>query len=219
MLEHKITDDGSSTLYSSKYEQHYHSIHGAINESLHVFIRAGFEALAVGNQQVDILEIGFGTGLNALLTYFAAKSRRISYTGIEAYPLSEELLAELNYAQQISEPSAHKIFQQLHQASWNKAVQISPTFTLIKYQGLLQEFNTTGHYDLIYFDAFAPDTQPELWTKVVFTQLFGMTKPGAILTTYSVKGTVRRYLIEAGFEVEKIPGPPGKRSMLRARRA
>lgn len=215
---HLLTKDGSSTLYSTRFDEHYHSLHGAIQESEHVFIQMGLRPLLLEKEHLSILEIGLGTGLNALLTLLRAPEQHIYYNGIEAYPLEKEAIAQLNYDQQLSGIAIHKLLEKIHSCPWNMDVEIHPAFTLHKSKVQLEDFQSKRKFDLIYFDAFAPNTQPELWTTDIFSKIFTYSEPGAIFVTYSSKGAVRRALISAGFEVEKIPGPPGKREMLRAKR-
>lgn len=218
LIEHKITKDGSSTLYSSKYDQHYHSVHGAINESMHVFIDAGLKALVNGKKVINVLEMGFGTGLNALLTFVHRGDFKIRYTTIEAEPVAIETVHRLNYSQLIQHPEIEKVLTQLHQSDWNHWITLTEDFNFYKYHGLLQDFKSEDRYDVIFFDAFAPNSQPELWTPQIFARLYEHSAPGAIITTYSAKGDVRRALKIAGYQVEKLPGPPGKREMLRGRK-
>lgn len=209
----KITKDGSSTLFSDRFDQHYHSIHGAVQESQHVFLEMGLAEC----QQVEpirVLEMGFGTGLNALMTAMQA-AMPVHYISLEAYPISPEQTSDLNYGKLLQ---AKELFDALHAAAWNTTVEITPDFSLEKRLGLLQEFEGTSDIDLVYWDAFAPGAQPELWTESVFSRVLGWMNPGGILTTYCAKGDVRRAMIAAGWNVEKVPGPPGKREMLRARR-
>lgn len=209
----KITRDGSSTLYSDQFEQHYHSVHGAVQESQHVFLDMGLaECQQTG--PIRILEMGFGTGLNALMTAMQAPMP-VYYLSLEAFPISPEQLTQLNYGKLLQ---VEELFDDIHAAAWNTAVAISPRFTLEKQLGMLEAFAGTSEIDLVYWDAFAPGAQPELWTEEVFRSVLGWMNPGGILTTYCAKGDVRRAMIAAGFEVEKVPGPPGKREMLRARR-
>ena len=217
-ISHVLTEDGSSTLYSARFDQHYHSVHGAIAESMHVFIEAGLYALPIGKETVSVLEMGFGTGLNALLTCLNKGTRKIFYTGIEAYPIGLEVWSELNYTDSLFVQDASHLLEQLHQSPWNEVVPIAEGFLLNKVRCLLEEFVPERTYDLLYFDAFAPGSQPELWAESVWPRLYEMMNPGGIFVTYSSKGTVRRGLMAAGFEMEKIPGPPGKREMLRGRR-
>jgi len=219
-----ITADGSHTLYSREFDQHYHSIHGAVTESRHIFIEAGLHhALARRDIHftgpLNILEIGFGTGLNALLTLAEAERNgiRIHYTAIEAYPLTDRIWRALNYPVLFGSADYHAVFSKLHLADWEKPESLSACFTLLKHRTTLESYSPTGGYfDLVYFDAFDPAAQPELWTPEIFSKLHQAMKPGGILVTYSVKGTVTRTLRSSGFQIEKLPGPPGKRHILRA---
>jgi tRNA U34 5-methylaminomethyl-2-thiouridine-forming methyltransferase MnmC len=210
------TEDGSHTLYIPEINEHYHSIHGAITESRHVFIEAGLKQIEDSN--IEIFEMGFGTGLNAMLTLEEAMrgGRHIVYSALEKYPLGNEITGSLNYGKLLS-PSAGKHFMALHECAWQQAKSVTNNFTLFKIRGDLLDLDTRDRYDLVYFDAFAPDRQPELWTTGIFTRIHRSMKRGAILTTYSAKGQVRRNMTDAGFHVEKLPGPIGKREMIRAR--
>ncbi len=215
-LRHTITNDGSSTLFSSRFEQHYHSVYGAITESMHVFIEAGFQFVAKHLNEVSIFEMGMGTGLNVLLTYLHSGQKQISYSCVEAHPLGPSEWSKLNYIEQMACPEHAEIYDRIHQIPWDKPADLSPTFTLHKIEGTIQNYESTKLFDLIYFDAFAPNAQPELWTTDIFAKLFHITKTNGALTTYSAKGDVRRALQKVGYEVNKLPGPPGKREMLRA---
>lgn len=212
-IRHVISKDGSSTLFAPHFDEHYHSIHGAIQESMHVFIEAGLRALKKEN--IRILEMGLGTGLNAVLTALHKEGRKIHYTGIEAFPVEDDLLNQLNYPAELG-GEAELIFKQLHTMPWNKAGELIPAFILEKMHTTLEEFASDTSYDLVYFDAFAPSAQLELWSLEIFQKMFGLMDSAAVLVTYCAKGDVRRAMIAAGFRVEKIPGPPGKREMLRA---
>lgn len=213
-----ISDDGSHTIEIPDSGITYHSRRGAVQESLHVFIEAGLNYVLnrTGQPQtLHIFEMGFGTGLNAFLTAIPTTEAGIPihYTAVETHPLSLEEVALLNY----SETLGHKeLFQKLHEAYWNDAVHINDFFTLEKRRTTLAEFDTDQKFDLFYFDAFAPSAQPELWTKEIFEKLFYQMAPGGVLVTYCSKGDARRAMIAAGFTVKKLPGPPGKREMLRA---
>jgi len=211
-----ITEDGSHTLHIPELNEHYHSIHGAIQESTHIFIKTGLHAFA-SSQNISILEVGFGTGLNALLTYKEAQTagQKIQYTGIEKYPLLPNEFRHLNYATEIS-PNFIEIFKQIHEVPWASHQAISPNFLLQKIKADLLNFETKNHYDLIYFDAFGPDIQPKLWTEAIFNKMFSLLNSNGKLVTYSAKGQVRRNMLASGFKVERLPGPPGKREMLRA---
>ena len=217
-----ITEDGSHSLYVPQLDEHYHSTHGAIQESQHVYINTGLNACRL--QQVNILEIGFGTGLNAFLTLLEYKKtdKQIHYTSLELYPLDIKNAQQLNYAQQLSDASGAEHFMALHKAPWNEMIKITPGFSLHKIE---TDFSTPNnielntYFDVIYFDAFAPEKQPEMWTQQIFDKLFLLCNKNAIITTYCAKGVVRRMLQSAGFTVERLPGPPGKREILRGRKA
>jgi tRNA U34 5-methylaminomethyl-2-thiouridine-forming methyltransferase MnmC len=211
------TSDGSSTLYLPDKDETYHSTHGAMQESRHVFIEAGLRPLMeAGKKDIEVLEIGFGTGLNALLTLLEAKKTKVqvNYVSLEPYPLPDNILSHLNYGKLLD---ANDAFEKIHSAEWNTLQTISQYFTLRKMKGAAQDFSPSKKFDLIYFDAFAPRVQPELWTEELFRKLYGVLHAGGILVTYCSKGDVRRAMISAGFIVEKLPGPPGKRQMLRAK--
>lgn len=215
MPEIVTTKDGSHSLYDYKLDEHYHSVYGAITESQHVFIEAGLKQLR--NQHIRILEMGFGTGLNALLTLAEsnASEKSIHYTGIEKYPLERSITDLLNY-ESIIDPALKGMLKLIHDSSWQKEIFVQPDFILRKIQCDMLEMELTDEFDLVYFDAFAPEKQPELWTKRLFEQIYNSMSSQTLLTTYSSKGLVRRNLKAAGFRVEKIPGPPGKREMTRA---
>ena len=215
MIEIIRTSDGSDTLYVPEIDEHYHSVHGAVQESKFIFINNGLNYIKAGS--VRIFEAGFGTGLNALLSaeVSARDNREIFYTSIEKYPLPENIINSLNYKDFVSEKSK-KIFNSIHSCRWNRPVKLSRNFTLLKIEGDLLTYNIEGKYDLIYFDAFGPDKQPELWTKEVFMRIADIAYPNGILVTYSVKGEVKRALKENGFKVTILTGPPGKRHILRA---
>lgn len=218
-----LTKDGSHTVAVPGMNVTYHSVNGAIQESLHVFIDAGWRESIKQREDgkgLHILEMGFGTGLNALLTLIEASAiqQPVHYTAIELYPLGMEEVASLNYCEQLERAGLQAVFEKLHGAEWGKAEQISEYFIVEKRKVNLGNFVSKQAYDLVYFDAFAPGAQPELWTKEVFEKLYGMMEPNGILVTYCSKGDVRRAMMAAGFSVEKIAGPPGKREMVRARK-
>jgi len=218
-IQIRRTLDGSDTLFVPELNEHFHSTFGAVQESQHVFIRHGLQAIDRNDETVGIFEVGFGTGLNALLTSLAAKKRpgNIRYASVELYPLNKAILDHLNYVSFLKEPEAGEEFGKIHGIPWGTPAQIHPSFELTKLRGDLRgtEFPDET-VDIIYFDAFAPCVQPELWTVPVFQKLFRILRPGGMLVTYSCKGQVKRNLREAGFSIEKLPGPPGKREMLRA---
>lgn len=212
-LEVQRTADGSPTLFVPGLDEHYHSVKGARTESLHIFIDQGMRACRVAAPRV--LEVGFGTGLNALLTWDEADGRHrpVRYTTLECYPLSPAAVRALDYG----EPAR---LQQLHDTPWEQAVPLSPFFTLLKRRADFTVLTLPpSSFDVVYMDAFAPEKQPEMWSEARFAQLFRALAPGGILTTYCAKGAVRRLLQAAGFLTERLPGPPGgKREMLRARK-
>lgn len=208
------TDDGSDTLYIKELDEHYHSIKGAFTESQHIFIDCGLKQ--INKQYINIFEAGFGTGLNAILTLLNSSNKAISYTTIEKYPLPFDVMNEINYSTLFSE-TEFELLKKLHASQWNKEVLITDNFKLHKIQNDLTTFSFSDYYDLIYFDAFAPDKQPEMWTTEIFINLFNHLKKGGILVTYCAKGEIRRRLQQTGFYVERLAGPPhGKREILRA---
>lgn len=214
----EITSDGSHTIFVPELNEHYHSTFGAIQESMFVFINSGLKKIDKTITRVHILEMGFGTGLNTLLTCIESvkSSRQVHYIGVEKFPLTDTIIHQLNYPK-ILDPSSSKLFISLHNAPWNQEIKITPNFTLHKIdEGINEVFMTPDTYDLVYFDAFSPDVQPELWSEQIFQKLATAMKAGGILVTYSAKGSVRRAMKNAGFEVEKLPGPPGKREITRA---
>ncbi len=209
------TSDGSHTIYVPEIDEHYHSVHGAVQESTFIFINNGFEVCKA--DPVFILEIGFGTGLNALLTAIRSSSgtREVYYTSIEKYPLSNEMVNSLNHFKFAGE-NGKKIYQLIHSAPWNESVNICNNFSLNKIKSDFTKIQLPGRYDLVYFDAFGPDKQPEMWTRDMFTGIAAVTNKNGILVTYSAKGEVKRSLKACGYEVTLLPGPPGKRQMIRA---
>jgi len=210
------TGDGSKTLHMEDWNEQYHSKHGAIAEAYHVFIKSGLEHL--NKQNIDILEIGFGTGLNALITFSEAQKNRlqINYVGVEAYPVPLEQAIEMDYATKIEGEGLHEVFQKMHKIEWNNPIEINTEFRLTKREQKFQEIKDQNCFDLIYFDAFGYRVQPELWSKEIFEKMYQSLKDGGVLVTYAAKGVVRRTMQEVGFAVERLPGPPGKREMLRA---
>jgi len=218
-VEFKITGDGSHTLYIPAIGEHYHSVFGAITESRHIFLGAGFKFVKKPFIPVSILEIGFGTGLNAMLTCIEAEVSecKVSYTTIEINPLPAGIYSKLNFADLINYRDSREIFLRLHQSPWNEWTNYGKRFSLFKINTSLQDFQPVKEaFDLIYFDAFGPDIQPEMWTMEVFDKMASGLKKHGVLVTYSTKGVVKRNLKEAGFLIEKLPGPQGKREILRA---
>ena len=215
------TEDGSHSLYVPVLNETYHSTHGAITESRHVFIKEGFQFFVekYDPTEIHLLEIGFGTGLNALLTYYEAQKLRVKvhYQSLEPYPLKKELYDVLNYHEHLDEPDAQQVFCQLHEAKWSGQVDLHEFFTLEKIPGKLEYYSLDDQrFDVVYFDAFAPNKQAEVWEKEVLSKVHtSMNSPG-LLTTYCAKGQFKRDLTAIGFQVETIPGSPGKKEMVRA---
>jgi tRNA U34 5-methylaminomethyl-2-thiouridine-forming methyltransferase MnmC len=217
------TEDGSDSVLNGELNESYHSIHGAVAESKHVFIKNGFRFLITERNPVElaILEIGLGTGLNVLLTW--QENRKfdcnIHYTAIEAYPLPDELVKKLNYAESAAgntEDSAGA-FLAIHQASWGEFVKISDRFYFRKFRTRYEDYASSGDcYDLVYYDAFSPGRQPELWEVPVLQKTAGCMCPSAVLVTYTAKGQLKRDLRSVGLSVETLQGPPGKKEMIRA---
>ena len=206
------------TIHLPGWNEYYHSKHGAIQESKHVFLQTGLQHFCklYKGQHLTILEIGFGTGLNALLTSLEAEvlNKTITYDGVEAYPISFDEVQELNYSEQLD--VAPTDFLKLHEVPWETPQQITPLFVLHKQQKFFKDITSKEVYQLIYFDAFGARVQPELWTQEVFKTMYDALKHNGVLVTYAAKGSVRRAMQAVGFLVERLPGPPGKREMLRA---
>lgn len=217
--EFVITEDGSHTIYLPEMDEHYHSTHGAVQESLHVYINQGL--LQFPGKEISILEIGFGTGLNAFLTYvFAFKNNlKVTYTSIEKFPLTEAEYSTLNYSETIFTEHAD-ILKKLHQCEWNSCVSISPEFSIRKIHAdlLTMEFGSAEQFDLLYYDAFAPTKQPEMWTEELIKKVSESVRKDGILVTYCAKGAVRRAFSTAGFQMERVPGPIGKKEILRGKK-
>ena len=213
-----LTSDGSHTILLPELNVTYHSIHGALQESKHVFIEAGLKSLNPARTTIVIIfEMGFGTGLNTLLTMIEAENltRAIHYEAIEQFPLGNTEIGSLNYCKQLDREDLQPAFEQLHHCECEKQIELTSRFTFKKLQANLLNFGTPETFELIYFDAFAPNVQPELWTKEIFDKMFEMLEPGGILVTYCSKSDVRRAMQAAGFTVEKLPGPKGKREIIR----
>ncbi len=214
------TGDGSVTIHLSEWDEQYHSKHGAVQEAQHVFIKMGLHHFLqnFSENELKILEIGFGTGLNAFITFLESEKlpQKISYWGVEAYPVAVEEVKGLNYPEVLKAEDKKDLFQQIHDSHWEEVVQLSPEFSLSKLQKKFQEIDDQEAYHLIYFDAFGARVQPELWTEDIFSQMYAALQKNGVLVTYSAKGSVRRALQTVGFSVERLPGPPGKREMLRA---
>lgn len=210
------TADGSTTIHIPEWNEQYHSKHGAIQEAYHVFIKKGLSNFK-GNE-ISILEIGLGTGLNCFITYLEASKRdlKVRYEGVEAYPISSEEVLGMNYVHELKADSESVIFEKIHTDPWGVKVKLNDQFSLLKRQQFFDEIKDDNVFNLIYFDAFGARVQPELWTVEIFRGMFKALKDNGVLVTYSAKGSVRRALVEVGFKVERLEGPPGKREMLRA---
>ena len=227
----ETTEDGSLTLYTPRFGEHYHSTHGAVQESTHIYLGLGLRQrlkhwAEPEGSALHCFEVGFGTGLNALLSWKEAERshRLIHYYSIERYPIPAELYRQLHYELSTADAlstaggaeDSHSALMRLHEAAWDEDVTLSRYFVLHKISGDLNALPFPSALDLVYYDAFSPESQPELWREELFTQLRRCCRPGAILTTYCAKGEVRRRLERSGFSVERLPGPPGKREVLRA---
>ena len=208
-----ITSDGSTTIHLPDWNEQYHSKHGAIQEAYHVFIKNGLEI--IDEDEISILEIGFGTGLNCFITFLESKVKT-NYIGVEAYPITEKEVTSLNYVSELKAEKFENEFANIHQVSWSEKHQISSNFSLIKRQQFFNDIDDVNAFNLIYFDAFGAEHQPDLWTEEVFKLMFTALKNNGVLVTYAAKGSVRRAMQSVGFTVERLPGPPGKREMLRA---
>ncbi len=217
-VELVITGDGSHTLFVPVFKEHYHSTFGAIRESKHIFIDSGLLHFP-DHSQLTIIETGFGTGLNALLTILESDHHgfTINYIAIEPYPLERAVYQQLNYPDKTGFRKSLPLYNAIHQAPFQIKNSITSWFSLVKIKEKLEDIILSAEtVDLVYFDVFSPEVQPELWTEKIFRKLSASMKTGGILVTYSVKGSVRRILKNVGFDVEKLPGPPGKREITRA---
>jgi len=225
-MQRKIIDtaDGSKTIYLPDWNEHYHSKHGAVQEAVHVFIKSGLhhqchsDQMEISNRNISILEIGFGTGLNAYLSLLEATKLdiQINYIGVEAFPVKVKELKLLNYPEVILGQPKDELFDTLHSINWESEHRITERFRLTKRKQFFKNIDDLEQYDLIYFDAFGPRVQPELWTEDIFRNMYNALKYKGVLVTYSAKGSVRRAMVSVGFKVDRLPGPPGKREMLRA---
>ena len=208
------------TIHLPEWNEQYHSKHGAVQEARHVFLKMGLHHYLNQYQKdkITILEIGFGTGLNAFLSLLEAENlqQKIDYTGVEAYPVASEEVSLLNYAHACGAKDQEATFKKLHDTAWEKKQPISEFFSLEKQQKKFSEIEDINQYDIIYFDAFGARVQPELWTEEIFNIMYRALNTNGVLVTYAAKGSVRRAMLANGFQVEKLPGPPGKREMLRA---
>jgi tRNA U34 5-methylaminomethyl-2-thiouridine-forming methyltransferase MnmC len=210
------TLDGSTTIHIEDWDECYHSKHGAIQEAEHVFIKNGLSLFK--DKSISILEIGFGTGLNAFITYLQGSkfNQVINYVGVEAYPITSEELKAMNYVEELKAENKRDLFDLMHQSEWGNKIRIDENFYLSKRQQFFHDIEDKGSFDLIYFDAFGYRVQPELWSTLIFKKMYEALAPNGILVTYAARGVVKRSMIEVGFTVEKLAGPPGKREMFRA---
>jgi tRNA U34 5-methylaminomethyl-2-thiouridine-forming methyltransferase MnmC len=217
------TDDGSSSLLNVALNETYHSKHGAIQESNHVFIKNGLQFFVENNRpaSVSIFEVGFGTGLNALLAllFSIEKNVQIDYASIEAFPIDTETAHQLNYPSLLSGNQLKNYFDQLHQAEWNKKIKITDNFSFQKVKATIQDFDfQSNQFNIIFFDAFAPAKQPEMWELPILEKVISSLKQSGVFVTYCAQGQLKRNLKSVGLVVEALPGPPGKREMVRAYR-
>ena len=212
------TLDGSTTIQIKEWDECYHSKHGAIQEAKHVFIKNGLSLFE--NQKISILEIGFGTGLNAFITLLEAKKmhQTIDYVGVEAYPISVDEVLLMNYVSELNATEESVLFDRMHESNWDEQIVLNNDFILTKRKQFFEEIDDENKFNLIYFDAFGYRVQPELWSTAIFEKMYKSLKTNGVLVTYAARGVVKRSMIEVGFTVEKLAGPPGKREMFRARK-
>ena len=213
------TLDGSTTIHLKEWDECYHSKHGAIQEAQHVFIKNGLSLFP--NQSVSILEIGFGTGLNAFISFLESSklNQSINYVGVEAYPVNATEVLAMNYVDELNAKSQKEVFEKMHESKWDEKIELTAEFKLTKRKQFFDEIDDIEQFDLIYFDAFGYRVQPELWSTAIFQKMYTALRPGGKLVTYAARGVVKRSMIEVGLTVEKLPGPPGKREMFRASKA
>ena len=210
------TLDGSTTIHLPDWNESYHSKHGAIQEAYHVFIKNGLSLFT--GKSISILEIGFGTALNTFITFLESQNtfQTIDYVGVEAYPISIEEVIQMNYVAALNAENYKSAFELMHQSNWEEKIPVAPNFTLTKRNQFFDEISDENQFDLIYFDAFGYRVQPELWSTEIFEKMYKALKVNGVLVTYAARGVVKRSMIEVGFTVEKLAGPPGKREMFRA---
>lgn len=210
------TLDGSTTIQITDWDECYHSRFGAVQEAKHVFIKNGLSLFE--NKEISILEIGFGTGLNAFVTYLESQKWKlaINYVGVEGYPVSSEEVVSMNYVSELNAESERKIFEKMHNCNWEEKIVLRDDFVLTKRNQFFADIEDIEIFDLIYFDAFGYNVQPELWSTAIFKKMYNSLKTNGVLVTYAARGVVKRSMIEVGFKVEKLAGPPGKREMFRA---
>lgn len=212
------TLDGSTTIQIKEWNECYHSKFGAIQEAQHVFIKNGLSLFK--NKSIAVLEIGFGTGLNAFITFIESQKMQqdIDYVGVEAYPISSNEVISMNYISALNAENESHIFNKMHECNWEEQIILSKTFTITKRKKFFEEIDDIEKFDLIYFDAFGYRVQPELWSTAIFQKMYNALKKNGVLVTYAARGVIKRNMIEVGFTVEKLDGPPGKREMFRARK-
>lgn len=211
-----ITDDGSTTIRIPDWDENYHSTHGAIQEAKHVFIKNGLD-LFQNQNSISILEIGFGTGLNAFITFLETLNKEnVNYVGVEAYPISAEEITQMNYVSQLDAEKCQEIFDKMHACDWENQQMITENFHLTKRKQFFQDIEDKNQFDLIYFDAFGFPLQPELWSEVIFKKMYDALLPKGTLVTYACRSSIKNAMLSVGFSIEKLPGAPGKREMLRA---
>ena len=209
-----LSKDGSHTLYREDIDETYHSRHGAIQEAQHVFIDMGLKEVEKSKKQINILEVGFGTGLNALLTCLNCKSK-INYIGLEAIPLKNNVLNGLNYDTTVIGGNPQEIFKSIHNAPWETQYPITSLFSIQKVEKEIQKYEIAQPIDVVYYDAFGPNSQAEMWDISIFEKIYKAMRSQGVFVTYCAKGQVRRDLKSIGFVMECLEGPPGKREMLR----
>lgn len=211
-----ITDDGSTTIRIPDWDENYHSTHGAIQEAKHVFIKNGLD-LFQNQDSISILEIGFGTGLNAFITFLETVNKeKVNYVGVEAYPISSEEIAQMNYVAELQATQYQAVFDKMHSCDWESQQNITENFILTKRKQFFQDIEDKEQYDLIYFDAFGFPLQPELWSEAIFKKMYDALLPKGTLVTYACRSSIKNAMLSVGFSIEKLPGAPGKREMLRA---
>lgn len=211
-----ITDDGSTTIRIPDWDENYHSTHGAIQEAKHVFIKNGLDIFK-NQDSISILEIGFGTGLNAFITFLETVNKeKVNYVGVEAYPISSEEIAQMNYVTELQATQYQVVFDKMHACDWESQQKITDNFTLTKRKQFFQDIADKEQYDLIYFDAFGFPLQPELWSEAIFKKMYDALLPKGTLVTYACRSSIKNAMLSVGFSIEKLPGAPGKREMLRA---
>jgi tRNA U34 5-methylaminomethyl-2-thiouridine-forming methyltransferase MnmC len=211
-----ITGDGSTTIRIPDWNENYHSSHGAIQEAKHVFVTHGLDVFQ-NQDEISILEIGFGTGLNAFITFLETLTKnKVNYVGVEAYPISAAEVAQMNYVSELKAAPYATNFEKMHASGWEHEIAITAHFNLTKRKQFFQDINDKNQYHLIYFDAFGYPLQPELWSEAIFVKMYEALLPGGVLVTYACRSVIKNAMLAAGFSIEKLPGAPGKREMLRA---